>query len=925
MPDRTIDKILRQAQAGDTKSVMDLISDFVDEESTTYNKVRDLIKKLRSKNVKDFGRIKDALVEQSQYLKDEMPMTVGGVLKRSISNTSGARKLRDIRDAGTVLTRGTIAEKMAVALGVSDKEDIAENIRKRALQKKKVERDKKTFEKMSNIEKFKHLKGLSSGLDEGEKGSDEIDAQLDKLYLDLKKNNEKTKVRIDELEDEIKKATGNKKRELELQLEKTITDLESSEALFGEPEDSPVLSKYRTRKRRNKLSGNTIRAARTASDFEVDDNGDLILGNKKEAAVNPVENIRPVNTVASSLFNRLPMGVRWTQKSLPIASKRIAEDLRGQAAYERSWDESGKHIRNRPRDALGNVKVTTRQTSVLLNRKPLGVSLVDNTGKLAVNKTEEAVRQQTEYEKKKSKLDARKHDKERIDDQRFWEQQLDEVKEDEDGGGEGGLMAMLAALLAFLGKTFFKGLMGLSKGIWGLSSILGKGIFSGIKFLTKSMWGLTKGVGKLTTKLPVVGKYFSRIGRFLKGTPGRDPLTGRFTKSRNIVQRTAGGTSKLAGKIGGKALGGLSKLTGIGSIAGEEAGAVGGAELAGGAEAIGGAAAGGEGLAAGAVALASNPIGWIVAGVLGAAVAAFLAWKYVIPKKWKEKIKGVVKDIGHAAVSAWHGMSKLVGPIAKGFMGIVHVYGKIYKRIGVDIVGAFSLLWKATKPIRDFFKKILLNEIHAVWTVIQSVGKWFGKAVSGFKKGLEAIKDVLTPVFEFIGHAADIVKHALGKAWDWLQDHVPGLKKATAVVKTAAHAVAQGTTSAIQTVKRTITKAEGALHTAGEQTLQGEPIAVSPSVKQRTKVAAPAVAARLPHAVTAKYIPRRAAGSQTGPGEVRVAAAHYAPVIHVHTPEQKPAPVTRNVPMPNMNIPTLDNTPAIIDDNGLLFLNLSAY
>lgn len=915
MANKFSDKIVQQAQAGDIKSVMDLISDFVEEESTTYSKVQNLIKQLRRKNVKNFGKIKDTLLEESKFLKDEAPLTVGGVLKRRIANSPGARRLKEMHDTGTVLTRGTIAEKMAMALGVSDKEDIADNIRKRALQKKRAKRDQETFKKMSNVEKFRHLQGKRDDLDE-EDSSDEIDNELDKLYLQIKKDNEITKKHIDDLESEINKATGNKKKELELQLQKVIEDLESSEALFGEPEDSPLLKKAKA-KRKHKLSVNTRRAASTMSDFEMDEEGNLVLG----------------------------------------------------TGHTKKKGGAG--------ESLGDVRVTTRQTAVLFNRRPLGVSLVNSAGKLAENKAAEAIYEQTEYEKKKSKLDARKHAKERIDDQRFWEQQLDEVKEDE-GGGEGGLLAMLAALLAFLSKTFFGGLKFLSKGVWDLAKLLGKFTFSGIKFLTKGLWDLTKGVGKLTTKLPVVGKYFAQVGRFLKGTPGRDIKTGRFTKSRNVFQRAAGGikNSKMSKWLGfGKKAGGLAKAAGglgeAGSIAGgAETALAGGAEAAAvGGEVAGTAAVGGE-AAGGIVALASNPIGWIVAAVLGAAVAAFLAWKYVIPKKWKTKIMGAVKDVGKAAVSVWHGMEKLAKPIGEAFKGLFEVY----KRIAVDIIGAVSLIWKATKPIRDFFEKLLIRDIQGAWHAIQTIGSWFGKAIQGFKKGLTAIKNVLMPIFEFIGHAADVVKHALGKAWNWLEDHVPGLKKATTAVKTVASAVKQGTETAIKTAVKTVTHAEHELHAAGEQTIQSviAPASKPTTVQTRPPVQIPvtkissyragrdkarkdyeagreraekdyetgrnkarkdyeagksaALATRPSHLLSSRTpIPRGVVGIQANQVTVQAASTKYNPVIHVHAPEAKPAPVTRNVPMPNMNIPTLDNTPAIVDDNGLLFLNLSAY
>ncbi len=505
--------------------------------------------------------------------------------------------------------------------------------------------------------------------------------------------------------------------------------------------------------------------------------------------------------------------------------------------------------------------------------------------------------------------------------------QFETLEEDEGGGGGGGLLAMLAGLLAFLGHSFLPAFRLMFKGLWGLGKVL----------------------GRFAMKLPLIGGLFRKLNEHIFGKRGiRDPKTGRFVKrehiGKKIARRFKG--SKLAKlfKFGKKAgtteeeAGGAAEDVGGVAEAGEGA-LAGGEAVAGTAEVAGTAAMGGE-AAGGVVALASNPIGWIVAAVLGAAVAAFLAWKYVIPKKWKTKIKGVLSDIGHAAVKVWHGMEKVGKVIGHGMEVILSVY----KRVAVDIIGAVSLLWKATKPIRKFFDNVLISGIKEAWKVIQTVGKWFGKAVGEFKKGLIAIKNVLMPIFNFIGHAAEIVKHALGKAWHWFSN-LPGVKQTISAVKSGAKEVVRGA----KVVVKGAVSAEAAVHAQGEQTLSEKPSAKKP-VRQ-TVAAKPhplvhhvhhadhdivyrhiandrALAARLIHEHTPiSRTPafHRTVGSLGNQAVMPVTIANRQPIVHVHAPAERSVSATRNVPVPNQNIPTLDNTPVIVDDSGLIFLNLSAY
>ena len=1006
--DKVVQQFFEKIKTGRSKDISSAIKKFVEDEDTDARKINNVLKELKKLRVKNFGKIQKTLKEEAELLESDWKrssddlITFRGQLGRAAKQSGVGRFIKKTADIGRIWKSGTIGERLSHVTGLGDREDLADQVRERrkAKQIEKIKQRKKEEYLKTDIGKYKSLQegqkqGLAAGMPE-EELAEKFEKPMAELKKTIEERNEEIRNILKTLGEgiadatrEMAKATGKGKEKFEKNQKQMMEDyknfdeeLDEREKLFDiEEDDFEDIEKERKKrhtKRKNRPASSAARAAETmgmsgldrdvdSSDYDLDENA-------------AVEVSAPTETTKSAKFNKTKDDEesRRFEEALLRQQTEWAKSVRAwQAKGGENWTgNAGRAAKtvSGPGNDLADVKVTTLQNAILFNKKPLGISNVDMSGKLTKDKAALAIQSQIEYEKKKVKLDARKHSKERTDDQRFWEQQLDEVKEDEGEGG-GGLLEVLAAILAFLTTKFLHVFKWLGKGILLLLKPL--------KYVGKILFDLTKGLGKLLTKLPIVGKYFAKAGDFLMGKRGlRDPKTGRFTKRENVAQR-------VGKRFKGTKLGKLMKIgKGAGAEAGE-AGEVGtvaeGAEgaVAGGAEVAGTAAVGGE-AAGGAAALASNPIGWIVAAVLGAAVAAFLVWKYIIPKKWKTKIEGVLTSVGHAAVGVWHGMEKVGKVIGHKLAGIGH----IFKRVAVDIVGAASILWKVTKPIRDFFARILIAEIRGAWKVIQVVGKWFGKGIKAFKVGLKAIEGVLMPIFNFIGHAADVVKHALGKAWDWLEDHIPLLKTATKAVKTVAHEVKQTTVAAYHKVISTAKSTEKEFHTAGESALgettpatrqaatkatqatrqaattkaehtiagqsiiyrhaandkaladklikSGAPISKTAAFKRayanliqstRKDVSKPVATVTSPRQETTGRAPAigRATGSAENVGTMQVAATSYKPVIHVHTPETKPAPVTRNMPTPNLNIPTLDNTSAMIDDSGLLFLNLSAY
>ena len=184
-------------------------------------------------------------------------------------------------------------------------------------------------------------------------------------------------------------------------------------------------------------------------------------------------------------------------------------------------------------------------------------------------------------------------------------------------------------------------------------------------------------------------------------------------------------------------------------------------------------------------AMNANPIVLIVTLIAGLVSALIVLWN--TNDEFREKVTAIWENIKNVFISAWESITQKWQEAVEFFDGLWEGIKEVFATVGEFFSGVFNAAWEGIKaiwePVGGYFQQVWAT-IEGIFSVVKAVltgdfeGAWEGIKnivdgwVSYFQGIWEDIKNVFSAVGEFFeGVGKDIVdflKKGISKAWDGL-------------------------------------------------------------------------------------------------------------------------------------------------------------
>lgn len=498
----------------------------------------------------------------------------------------------------------------------------------------------------------------------------------------------------------------------------------------------------------------------------------------------------------------------------------------------------------------------------------------------------------------------------------FFDTKFEEVA-DASGGGGGGIGSLIGGALSMFGrggKGLFRGIASLFRkgglkrlAVGALSKIKGffslKGLARGVRglggFFKKvvgKLWGGIRKVFSLSSLKRIVGSQkggiLKRLGSMLKGFVG-----GIWKLLKNLF------SSKIL-----KALGGLGRFLtkGIGKVLWS----IGRLALRGIAAAVGG----------------------VPAAIIAAIVAALWAiWEYVLPDEWKDKIIDALKAAWETAIDWFSkGIEYLVDAwkwIANGWDSVVNGVWDFAKGVG----NFATKVWDMGKKLWDGYT----NALSSIWEFITGIPKWVGEKMKVVKetaiKAFEGYISWLTSLWDWV---TDIP----GKIWGWIKETF----MSSPIGKLIGWSVDQFKSltnkeeASKPNTKSTVEEVNNAVHgprlpERKVEVLQKDKTGTIIRVSEKTDPISGRVRASTTPVVDPISGSRSTSTMARRPSYARSEAPSGIERVRTYTREsvverqETTFPQRQYIPAPGrVQSPTMSNTPIIVEDSGLMLINVGA-
>jgi len=187
-----------------------------------------------------------------------------------------------------------------------------------------------------------------------------------------------------------------------------------------------------------------------------------------------------------------------------------------------------------------------------------------------------------------------------------------------------------------------------------------------------------------------------------------------------------------------------------------------------------------------AIALLSNPIGWIIGAIAG--LIALFVHLYNTNEDFRDRVLAIWEQIKEAGAEIWEALQETISVVVEAIRviveGVVKTINKLWEQYGDQLQAIIDAVWNQIALIIEtvislisntiqFFLAIIRGDWSAAWEALKNIGESIWNLIAG------TIENIAQIMANSLAVTWDLIKRTAERLWDSIREGV--IQRATAL------------------------------------------------------------------------------------------------------------------------------------------------